>query len=58
MDKEDVVDIILQQLENKKTREEVMPFVEDFYAWTPEDELEEMDAWDIAEAVIECASWG
>ena len=58
MDKEDVVDIILQQLENKKTREEVMPFVEDFYAWTPEDELEEMDDWDIAEAVIECASWG
>ena len=58
MDKEDVVDIILQQLENKKTREEVMRFVEDFYAWTPEDELEEMDDWDIAEAVIECASWG
>ena len=57
MDKEDVVDIILQKLENKKTREEVMPFVEDFFAWTPEDDLEEMDAWDIADAVIECASW-
>lgn len=58
MDKEDVVDIILRKLENTKTREDVMPFVEDFYSWTPEDELEEMDAWDIAEAVIECASWG
>lgn len=57
MDKEDVVDIILKKLENTKTREEVMPFVEDFYAWTQEDELEEKDAWDIAEAVIECASW-
>ena len=45
MDKEDVVDIILKKLEK------------DFYAWTQEDELEEMDAWDIAEAVIECASW-
>ena len=32
MDKEDVVDIILKKLENTKTREEVMPFVEDFYA--------------------------
>ena len=57
MDKEDVVDIILKKLETTKTREEVMPFVEDFYAWTQEDELEEMDAWDIAEAVIECAGW-
>ena len=57
MDKEDVVDIILKKLETTKTREEVMPFVEDFYAWTQEDELEEMDAWDIAEAVIECTSW-
>lgn len=57
MGKEDVVDIILQKLENTKTREEVKPFVDDFYAWTQEDELEDMDAWDIAEAVIECASW-
>lgn len=57
MGKEDVVDIILQKLETTKTREEVIPFVEDFYAWTQEDELEEMDAWDIAEAVIECSSW-
>ena len=57
MGKEDVVDIILQKLENTKTREEVKPFVDDFYAWTQEDELEDRDAWDIAEAVIECASW-
>lgn len=57
MGKEDVVDIILQKLENTKPREEVKPFVDDFYAWTQEDELEDMDAWDIAEAVIECASW-
>ena len=55
MDKEDIIDIILRDFQTNKTREEVCPFVEQFLAMTPEEVLEDMDEWDAAEAINECA---
>jgi hypothetical protein len=55
MDKEDIIDIILRDFQPNKTREEVRPFVEQFLSWTPEEVLEDMDEWDAAEAINECA---
>ena len=55
MDTEDIIDIILRYYQPNKTREEVRPFVEQFLACTPEEVLDDMDEWDAAEAIAECA---